>query len=395
MDQTATRSYSCLIVLAAAALLGFLAITLGWPVLPGGILAYLVLTLVPGAVLYLALNDNPGVLETILAATAISPVLTAAAGMILMLAGVGPTGAAAVIVALTGAAGLALCYFAPRPLSRWELRRPHTAVLLGSLLFLCLVIGVIAFTKDWWRLRADAWFHGAVVYQILDYGIPPEDPYVVGLPLQYMWFYHVLVAVLSQASGIGPFMVMALLNIHALVAYGLAAFLLSLVFKKRFEYNFAAFLTSILGVNALFWLFYPVRMLRAFTGNVRGQEEVARLFDLTPFGLRSARHFVKVLYNQEFLLDKFMVATAFSFGLALMALLWYAAARYLTSGKRYALWLVLVGAFGVVAFHPAIGTLMFGGLAGGLCLLFVLKRRVDHLDRGRILKMLGMMAVAG
>ena len=47
-------------------------------------------------------------------------------------------------------------------------------------------VGDQAVAKHGMRYRSDAWFHAAVIAQIGDYGIPPEDPYFAGLALQWM-----------------------------------------------------------------------------------------------------------------------------------------------------------------------------------------------------------------
>ncbi|UCH84937.1 MAG: hypothetical protein JSW50_04410, partial [Candidatus Latescibacterota bacterium] len=156
--------------------LGLCAVLLGWPIAPAGLAAYLMLALVPGALVYRALADEPGMLETILAATTIGPVLTTAAATVLMLFGLDSRLTAMFLIISTGVLGVGLWWFAAADGKNtvWELRGSRMTVLLGFIGITCLVISIPAFANEWWRLRADAWFHGAVVYQILDYGIPPE-----------------------------------------------------------------------------------------------------------------------------------------------------------------------------------------------------------------------------
>jgi hypothetical protein len=148
-------------------------------------------------------------------------------------------------------------------------------------------------------------------------------------------------------------------------------------------------------MNAAIWLFLPVKFLQAFSGEVRGLREVERVFSLRPYDALTVRGFVQLGFIQEWLLDKFMVATAFTVGLTLMAVLWWAAARYVTAGKRQYLVAAFIAAFGVVAFHTALGMVVFGSVAGGLALMLVLKRRSQECNPRRIVPLLAAMALAG
>jgi hypothetical protein len=190
-----------------------------------------------------------------------------------------------------------------------------------------------------------------------------------------------LVVTLSEAAGIDPFVVMALINTQALIALCVAVFLLSSLYKSRFAYNWSAVVTFLLGINALFWLFLPLKLARAFFGEVRGTEDVARLLSLRPFNLDTIRQFLSVYFNQTFLLDKFMVATAMSLGLALMATLWYGSGRYLAQKDKYSLALACISCLGVIAFHPIVGLMSLGAILGGLILLEIFRNRVADYDR--------------
>lgn len=393
MTGPGARRYTFPAVLAAMTLLGLAASWLGAPVFPFGVCAFLVLSLVPGAAVYRLASKDPEVVEEITAAVALSPVLTSAGATLLMLSGVGARETGAIVLLLASFLGTA-ALLRPRSQACSVDRRQGLALAV----FLVILSGLIIYlpaASEWWRVRSDGWFHGAVIAQIADYGIPPEDPYAVGFPLQYMWIFHVFAFVLAKASGIDPFMVMALINVFALVGLALAAFLFSSVYRKAFSHNFAAALTVVFGMNAAIWLFLPVKFLQAFSGDVRGLQEVARVFSLRPYDALTVRGFVQLGFIQEWLLDKFMVATAFTVGLTLMAVLWWAAARYLTTEKRQYLVAALVSAFGVVAFHTALGMVVFGSVAGGLAVMLVLKRRSEECNPRAIIRLLAAMALAG
>lgn len=391
VSKQRSRTFAAVVFLASA--LGLLACWFGAPIFPFGVCAFLVLSLVPGAAVFHLLSRGSTFLELTTAAVAMSPVLAAGAMTLAMLAGLPSREAVALVLVLSCVLGLAA---AARTRTHERALDQRQAIALAVFfLVVCAAISYLPFTRDWWRVRSDAWFHGAVIAQIADFGIPPEDPYMIGMPLQYMWFFHVLVLALSKASGIGPFMVMALVNAQTLVGFGLAAFLFSAVFRKAFSHNFAALLTAVFGMNAAVWLFIPVKLARVFFGEVRGSEELVRTLPFAPFDVLSVRRFVQMGFTQEFLLDKFMVGTALSVALCMMAVLWWAAARYISTEKREYLVTAFVAAYGLVAFHTAIGVVAFGGIAGGLILLVVLRRFINGYGIGPVLKMVVALVVCG
>ena len=366
------------VLFLAAALSSVWAAAHGGPRLPGGVLAYALLSFGPGAALFLLLRPRQPLLELILASLVASPVLVVAAGAPLLLAGATPRGAALLVVAATAALGLwALRPGRPAALSTERSGR-QLLVLFATLVVFCLLVGVLPLTRSWWRMRADAWFHGAVVAEIAAFGLPPHDPYFVGMPLQYMWFYHALVLLLSRASAIPPLVVMPLLNLQALSVFALGAFLVSAALRKGFASSYWAMLTAVFGMNALYWVFLiPLVILRAFSGTVRGMAEVARLLSLHPFSADRIRTLLHIYYNQEFLLDKFLVATALTLGLGFIAGVWYGTVRYLETRQRQYLVLVFLSAAGMLGFHPLTGVLAAGGILGGLFFLFLRRRGVD------------------
>jgi hypothetical protein len=389
------RPYLWSVLLLAAGVLGVLASSFGQPVFPFGLCAYLIMMLLPGAGLMSLVSPESEPVEIILAGFAMSPVLVTIPGIIAMLAGVGVPATATALVIFSCVTGIiaALNLRSPR---RWvpTIRRREALALFILIAAVCVAISYLPFTREWWRMRSDAWFHSAIVAQIKDFGIPPEDPFNIGFPLQYMWFFHVFVVLVSQASGIHPFFTMAVVNVHALAGFALAAFLFSATYRKSFSQNYAAVLTVLFGMNAAFWAFIPVKLLRMFFGNVRGAEDFARLASLHPFQAITARRFVQVGYNQEFLLDKFMVATAFSMGLCLMAALWWAAAAYIVHRKREHLVAAFITATGVVAFHAVLGVVVFGGVAGGLVLMLLLRRSLKEVAPAAAVKLLAALAVS-
>lgn len=332
------------------------------------------LMLAPGAAIYLfAAPRDRRLSDLALFALVLSPVVTtllAIAGLALRAPAVTVAGATAAIS--YAAAAIALLVW------RGKMAVParRSVLWLGALLLLLVFLtAYLPATRAWWRIRSDAWFHAAVVAQIGDYGIPPQDPYFAGLPLQYMWFYHVLVLTLSRGLGLDPFRVMSLVNIQALVAMGVAAWQLCGVFRRGTAHRLGAAAVLLLGFNGAFWVFLPVKLVKAVLGDVRGLEELRRTYSLHPFDYNRACDFMNVYYNQEFFLDKVMVATAFGLSLAFMVAAWCGAVRCLRAPRVAPLVLFAGSLAGMLGFHSLVGFVTLVGVFGGAALAWALRPR--------------------
>ncbi len=328
----------------------------------------------PGVALFYHVERRSlGALELLLAGLIASPLLLTLVAIATLFAGSSnenPAGWYLVVASLLvlGAAHVR------RPALQSPKRREAIALIVFTVVLLILV-STLPFTREWWRIRSDAWFHAAVVEQIRDFGLPPEDPYFLGLPLQYMWFYHVLVYALADVLRVNSFWVMALVNAHATVALVLAAYQLASVLHPRLPHRFAAMATVVLAFNAAFWIFLPVKLVKAFIGDVRGFDEVARTFTLTPFDYNTVLGFTNIYFNQEFFLDKFMVATAFGLALVFMLAAWAGAVDYLKSGRPFALALFAVSLVGMLGFHSLVGFVFLVGTVGAITLLHLTRTR--------------------
>ncbi len=337
---------------------------------------WVLLMVVPGACLLRLVDaEKRNALELLLAGFVCSPVLTALVGIAAMFA-TQSARAASLSAFVVAAVLLAASTF----LRRSPIPRPARREVLALFIFvaaLLLLTATLPFTREWWRIRSDAWFHAAVVAQIRDFGMPPQDPYFLGMPLQYMWFYHALLLTLSQALRVDSFWAMALVNAHAVVALVLAGTYFASVLHTRFLHRFTAMATLVLAFNAAFWIFLPVKLVKAFIGDVRGGEEIARTFALTPLHYDRAYGFMNIYFNQEFFLDKFMVATAFGIALVFMTAGWGAAIDHLRTGSRFSLALLALSIVGMLGFHSLVGFVFLFGTVGGVVLLHLVRGHTD------------------
>ncbi|HEX5131840.1 MAG TPA: hypothetical protein VFX92_05065 [Candidatus Krumholzibacteria bacterium] len=301
----------------------------------------------------------------------LSPVILACMSILGQMAGLGVRAIAAVVIL----AGLAMVLAAEFRGARIERGRVRDLLPLAGLVVVAsFLTGFLPMTSEWWRIRSDAWFHGAVVAQIRTFGVPPDDPYFVGMPLQYMWFYHALVLEIADALRMDPFRVMAIANIQAVAGLALAAYSLAGVFRERVVHRVTAAATLLFCFNGAFWILLPVKLVKAMMGDVRGGEEIARTFSLVPFNYGTACSFMNIYFNQEFFLDKFMVATAFGFALAFMTAGWFAAAHFLARRERSSLWVLAIALVGMLGFHSLVGFVMLVGIFGGIILALLTGR---------------------
>jgi len=322
------------------------------------------LWIVPGAALALLVSPRLGRLDLLLAALAFSPVLVALVGALVLLAGGSGESAARISIAGFTVAG-AIAALRARPSEDGAGRGPLITIGVAIAL-LCLLSGLLPQLSEWWRIRSDAWFHAAVIADMRDYGVPPMDPYFAGIPLQYMWLYHVLIDIESTVVGLDVFRTMGIVNVRALAALVLAVFLLGKELSGRWDRAAGSALMVPLGLNAMFWFLLPVKLARAFVGEVRGFEEVARQLPLTPFDFPTVISFMRIYNNPEFFMDKYIVMTAFSLGLTLMAMCWLGAVRYTSRGDRYGLVVVFVSMLGALAFHSLVAFVVLASFAGAL-----------------------------
>ena len=365
-------------LVAGSALLALaLLLPTGAPVLhlARSIAVWVVLLVAPGWCFLRLVDSRRSPVEAAVAGLVGSPVLVALIGIVALFATESAAAAASSVFTVS-----ALLIFANGLARRGALPRPERRATLVLLLFiaaLLLLTAALPFTREWWRIRSDAWFHAAVVAQIRDFGMPPQDPYFLGMPLQYMWFYHVLLLTLSEALRVDAFWVMATFNAHAVVALVFAGYYFASTLHPRLLHRFTAMATLVFAFNAAFWIFLPVKLVKAFIGDVRGGEEIARTYALTPLHYDRAYGFMNIYYNQEFFLDKFMVATAFGIALVLMTTAWGAAIAHLRSSSRFSLALLAVCVVGMLGFHSLVGFVFLVGAVGGSVVLHWFRRHAD------------------
>jgi len=330
--------------------------------------------------------------EVDLAALALGPVVTGVVVAILVLAGAPLHASATTAGILFAAAALAAT-------TRRQLRTPvHSttagngtpkAVWVAAAAFVAALL-VFPMLGEASRMRSDAWFHSAVMKEISAFGLPPTDPYFAGMRLQYMWLYHVYVAAISAATGASDSWAMALVNLQALACFVVAAFAVAKSLRGDGPGALISAVFAPLGLNCLFWAFVPAKLLKGAFGEVRGWDEVSRQLSLSPFSAEKARAFTSIFKSQPFLLDKFIVATAFSIGIALTVSFYFFAQRYVAGGKRPSAVLACVALAGLLLIHTPAGIAAAGSAGAALLVTALTSKKL----RRRAWTLLAFAAVA-
>lgn len=372
--------FRLLLILAAAAcgLIYLAGLVAPFPGPLPGLAGYACLCLLPGLALHSMFGGGRLGGEGQVVVLGLSPVVAGVAVTLLLLAGISlaaATRTACLLFAVISIAALAIADWRHRTgAARRVQDTDDTGVPLRIWIIVVLAVGALSVFPQLGevsRMRSDAWFHSAVVSELVDFGLPPTDPYFAGMPLQYMWLYHVYVGALSLAMGIDPAWAMALVNLQALACLVIATFVCARALQGARPGAAASSVFILVGLNCLFWLFLPFKVLRAAFGKVTGWDEVVRQFSIFPLGTDTMRAFVSMWKSQPFLLDKFIVATAFSLGICLTVTLFLFSYRFMASGRARAALLACVSMAGLVSYHTPAGVsaAASAGLALAACVV--------------------------
>jgi len=339
------------------------------------IFAFIQFMLLPGLALYLCLQRaGRTAADGALAALAVSPVLLAGTATLCYPAGVSTTVFLALLGASTTVAMLVALRLDAAPATFPP--PPEARALLLLIASVVVLVAVLPATREWWRVRSDAWFHGAVVLEMRDIGAPPHDPYFAGMKLQYMWAYHALVLALGRAMNLDYFRVMAALNWHALVLLALAAYRLAAVFRTGTAPRITAVATTLFAFNAAFWFFLPLKAARALIGDIRGWQELSRTFALLPPDIMTSYGFLSIMGAPPFFLDKYMVATAFGMAVSFMLAVLAAGCACMSRAGRGSLLVLCAAIAGTIIFHTYVGLVAVAASMSALAALLVFRGRV-------------------
>jgi hypothetical protein len=225
-------------------------------------------------------------------------------------------------------------------------------------------------------VRSDAWYHISIVGEILNRGIPPKDPWFADQSIRYMWSYHLFIAGFIERSRLSIPMALGLFNVINAFIFPYLVARLTALYKQDKRYVLGTPLFALAGIQCASWILWPVRLIGAFSGEVRGSAEIARIVRgidvnswhvldfLAPWGT-----FIVSL------LDKFFVITALNHALNLFLLCFVIIVSVRFDAKFAAkasvtAFLAMLGAF---LFHVVIGTALILTVIGSGMLLAMLR----------------------
>ncbi len=260
--------------------------------------------------------------------------------------------------------------------------------------------------SEWARVRSDSWVHAGIVWEIVERGLPPQDPRFAGLGLNYVWFYNLFIALLTALRpGSSPFTHIATANavwVATLVWLGSA---LAWTLHRSRAASRLALPLLLVGLNAGALLLWPLWLLRATRGEVRGMAEMRRIIAAADWnGVSVMRELSAPFAWMVNAWDKFMVGTALGYAYLLLALTLWAATRWLTDARGAAdgrpgawrwLWVVAVASAGMMLFHSVVGLSAIPVSIGASLLLFALASREPRLGEPRRYLLLVTALAAG
>jgi len=372
-------------LLGATLVLGLAGLLL--PGVPGDVASFVWLGAFPGlALVRLILPGAPTATRWTLG-LALSPLAAAVAGWLLLHGGQ-PLPIAARLVAIAG--WLLYAGGEARGLGRGaggETDAPADRAAWGWCLAAMVFVAIPYLASAYVRVRSDTWIHAGIAWEIALRGVPPQDPRFAGLPINYVWFYNLFVALcMAIRPGGSPFTVMCVANVvwNATLVW-LGWQLAWLTWRERGAAR-AALPLLLTGLNAGALFLWPLWFVRAFFGETRGMDEVRRVIANAHWNTIEVLYWLPApfawMVNSW---DKYLVGTALGYGYLLMLVSLWAGARWLAEPREGRAagappawrWLLVSGlaSAGMMLFHSVVGLSAIPVLVAACALLALLARR--------------------
>lgn len=273
------------------------------------------------------------------------------------------------------------------------------AVVLTALL-LCGMVGIFYVLNPYLLARSDTFVHAPMVGEIIDHGIPPAEPRLPNAPIRYPWLYHLFAASFVKLTGLSIFRALGLFNVmNALVFPYLIARITAHFTRKRIHISLTP-IYAIAGLASASWILWPVGLLRALEGEVRGREEIARI--LSEIDLNNYR--VIYFLTPHWMLmtnaiDKLMTITPFTYAinLFLLSFLLVLSRDFQKKAPFKAAFTIAFFIAGTFLIHVVTGIVLIIAAAGGGMFMLVerLLRRREGLPHFQTLVIPALALLAG
>ncbi|MBU0755803.1 MAG: DUF2298 domain-containing protein [Planctomycetes bacterium] len=226
-------------------------------------------------------------------------------------------------------------------------------IALGIGALLVVFSAVLLFASVQLRLSSHGLLHSAIVYSLIDTGIPLENPFFAGRPLIYYWYYHLAAAGLSLAAGKSPLIAFSFLNLPAVAAVVPCLYLAGRAVKLSQWMALFGALIGLLALNPLGPLFFLLRdpsvTLKQIEAGTVLPGQMAQALTLG-FDLRLGSS-----------LTKFWNVSSFPQGIALFLFGLYASLSSTRPRWRFGL-MVFFPAFALMLVNPLVGFSFFAAL---------------------------------
>ncbi len=256
----------------------------------------------------------------------------------------------------------------------------HAGIPFGILLVSFVFSGLILtsyFLNGFLVIRSDAWYHASIVNEIMNRGVPPLEPAFPDIPIRYMWIYHLFLAIWGKLSGLSLFQAMGFFNIvNAFVFPYLIARFISF-FTGKILYIVAVPIFAIAGLESASWILWPINLVRALFGEVKGVEEIRRVLSNIELNGAHVIDFLSPHWTWMVnLIDKFLTVTAFSYSLNLFLLcfIFVISKDFHRRSPIKSLLNIFIVTLGALLFHLITGISLILTIAGSGILIALIER---------------------
>jgi len=314
----------------------------------------------PGLALSLWVENRFGLWASWILPLLLSPVLSVGAALLLTVSGF-PMERTPGWIVLLSVMGVALAPQPRREIEDWAVsmempgflrHRSDRQQVIGLATLVLILLAATLWSADWVSRSGEAIFHLGVAREILSGSLPPQDPYLAGLPVGTFWTFHAYLAVLQGATrmGGGDLLVGGSLIAAFVVVFTSYRLLNLLALSHARALWGSVFL--FFAMNGVFWLLIPLDLLA-------GE------------------------YETVFFLEAFLTSGPFVMGLVYLLL--FLMASVATLGEPRPRWnlLAVIAGVGMLLFHSGVGLLAFAVTVVAIPLIWLRTGLHPFRDEGR------------
>ncbi|UCF05098.1 MAG: hypothetical protein JSV33_14435 [bacterium] len=249
-------------------------------------------------------------------------------------------------------------------------------ILWVSIFFAGLI--AIAYVANDYLFAWDTVRPTAVSNEILYRAMPPKEPFFADISIRTMWFYHLFQAVWKELSGLPILHTQWIFNMLSAFFFVYVVARFTSIFTEKTGHILLTPLFSIAGLYSAAWVLWPMNLVRAFFGDVRGPAEISRILADIDINSRQVISFLSPPMTFPInMFDRFITIGIFHYPISLFLLAFVVMLdrdfqRRSICKAALTLALIIAGAF---LFRIVTGTALILAIVLGGC-LFILKERL-------------------